>query len=103
MAVSSGHILNGISKMEESHQFFPVGEPFLYTPLNDPSGAMIIQAAKVDPKVIEDSHAAICSDLCCLNCFCMKPNNYTESGSNWIPVCSGINRMDNTQVYFKEF
>ena len=100
MAVSSGHILNSIPKMEKPYQFFDMGVPFFYTPLNDPSGTMIIQAVKVDQKVIEVAN--ICSDLCCLNCFCMKPNNFTESG-NWIPMCSSINRIDNTQVYFKEF
>lgn len=100
MSVSSGHILNSISKMEKPYQFFNIGVPFFYTPLNDPGGTMIIQAVKVDQKAIDDAN--ICSGLCCLDCFCMNPNNFTESG-NWIPACSGINRMDNTYVYFKEF
>lgn len=96
MAVSSKRN-SEIKKFSKSHEFFDVGEEFLYEALHQPKGypeeGEILVKAEYTP-------IPFCSE-CCLQRYCSDAKNRNDDGM-WIPCCSETGRSDHISVIFKK-
>lgn len=97
MAVSSG-IRSKYQSMTESHQFFPVGDIFLYTPAACKDISVLVEVVE-KPEFV--CNRECCEKLCKIGEWCGNVDNFVM-GYNYIPSCQPYLRLDKKQVYFKE-
>lgn len=97
MPVSS-HRNSRFYEMTKSHQYFPIGQEFWYSPLADPSVEILIRAKDMSGLNIITCEE-ICGKHCCISKWCAENGNFDSVGNNFIPECS--NREDGMDVYFE--
>lgn len=103
MAVSSGR--KRIKVMEQSREFFDIGEPFWYTPLSDENVHILVEpipCTNVKDYGVDWFSQQECNEYCALSKWCAERGNYDSNGRNYIPSCSSDEREDETHVFFKE-
>lgn len=79
--------------MTKAHQYFPIGEEFMYTPKSDTSATLRLVPVSVS--------FAMCSS-CAIMKYCESKSNYVHDGVKFIPECYSTRRPDRESVIFKE-
>jgi hypothetical protein len=100
MAVSSGR-RKPIKEMTEAKEYFGVGDRFMYSPHMDKSTLLYLEV--VEMKGIPSYKECL---KCALFNWCGEEANYTTDNygafTNYVPRCHKSDRLDGTDVYFKE-
>lgn len=95
MAISSGH--SNLKRFSRPYEYFDVGDPFLYSPLNKPEVTVLIEAEPTSSIPVSE----YCKK-CALTQWCTDKENLTPDGF-YTPACTAWGREsgDNQYVYFR--
>lgn len=99
MAISSKN--NSLIILTEPGEYFEIGEPFLYKPLDTIDPMYREKDYKVVVAVSNKSGLNECGE-CCIQPYCGRMDNCMK-GECFIPECSDFRRDDETEVIFKEY